>query len=102
MYAHLIHPLSSKSKVGQALTEFSDNFGIHDLLMSDGAPEILDLGTGVMNECGRPKCLNTKLIFDMGTGAERRGRAINRAKPIGRGHANPSVQGIMLLSLQTV
>jgi hypothetical protein len=40
------------------------------------------------------KYLNAELIFDMGTGAERRGRVIKRAKgttgqPIGRGHANP-------------
>ncbi len=40
------------------------------------------------------KYLNTELIFDMGTGAVRRGRVIKRAKgttgqPIGRGHANP-------------
>jgi hypothetical protein len=40
------------------------------------------------------KYLNTELIFDMGTGAERRGRVIKRAKgttgqSIGRGHANP-------------
>jgi hypothetical protein len=40
------------------------------------------------------KYLNAELIFDMGTGAERRGRVIKRAKgttgqPVGRGHANP-------------
>ena len=36
-----IHPLSSKSKVGQALTEFADDVGIPDSLMTDGAPEII-------------------------------------------------------------
>ena len=50
-----IHPLSSKSKVGQALTEFSDDVGIPDSLMTDGAPEIVGPGTEFMKEANRLK-----------------------------------------------
>jgi hypothetical protein len=50
-----IHPLSSKSKVGQALTEFSDDVGIPDLLMTNGAPEIVGPGTEFMKEANRLK-----------------------------------------------
>ena len=40
------------------------------------------------------KYLNTELIFDVGTGHERKGCVVKRAKgtsgePIGRAHANP-------------
>jgi hypothetical protein len=40
------------------------------------------------------KYINAELIFDVGTGSERRGRAVKRAKgtsgkPIGRAHSNP-------------
>ena len=40
------------------------------------------------------KYLNTELIFDVGTGSERKGRVVKRAKgtsgdPIGRAHSNP-------------
>ena len=51
----LIHPLSLKSKVGQALTEFSDDGGIPDLLMTDGALEMIGLGTDFMKEVNRLK-----------------------------------------------
>jgi hypothetical protein len=50
-----IHPLSSKSKVGQALTEFTDDVGIPDSLMTDGAPEIIGPGTEFMKEVSRLK-----------------------------------------------
>ena len=50
-----IHPLSSKSKVGQALTEFTDDVGIPDSLMTDGAPEIIGPGTEFMKEVNRLK-----------------------------------------------
>jgi hypothetical protein len=53
-----IHPLSSKSKVGQALTEFSDDVGIPDLLMTDGAPEIVGPGTEFMKEAN---CLKVRM-----------------------------------------
>ena len=51
----LIHPLSSKSKVGQALTEFLDDVGFPDSLMTDGAPEIVGPGTEFMKEVNRLK-----------------------------------------------
>jgi hypothetical protein len=50
-----IHPLSSKSKVGQALTEFTDDVGIPDSLMTDGAPETIGPGTEFMKEVSRLK-----------------------------------------------
>ena len=71
---------------GVTTTPADDEYG--DML----APEALeadDMSDEIMD-----KYLNTELIFDMGTGAERRGRVIKRAKgttgqPIGRSHANP-------------
>ena len=35
------HPLNTKSRVAQTLTEFADEVGIPDTLLSDGAPEIV-------------------------------------------------------------
>jgi hypothetical protein len=39
----------------QALTEFSDNVGNPDLLMTDGAPEIFGPRTELMKEVNRLK-----------------------------------------------
>ena len=50
-----VHPLSSKSKVSQALTEFSDDVGIPDSLMTDGAPECVGPRTDFMKEVNRLK-----------------------------------------------
>lgn len=36
-----VHPLSTKSRVAQALTEFVNDVGIPDTLLSDGAPEVV-------------------------------------------------------------
>jgi hypothetical protein len=46
----IVHPLSSKAKVAQALTEFADNVGIPDSLLSDGAPVIVGSRTDFMKE----------------------------------------------------
>ena len=69
-----------------ATTPTMDEYG--DMLTPD-ALEADDVNDKVIK-----KYLNTELILDMGTGAERRGRVIKRAKrttgqSIGRGHANP-------------
>ena len=50
-----IHPLISKSKVGQALTEFTDDVGIPDSIMTDGATEIVGPKTEFMKEVNRLK-----------------------------------------------
>ena len=50
-----VHPLSSKSRVAQALTEFSDDVGIPDSLMTDGAPELVGPKTEFMKEVNRLK-----------------------------------------------
>jgi hypothetical protein len=50
-----VHPLDSKSKVAQALTEFADNVGIPDSLLSDGAPEGIGPKTDFMKEVNRLK-----------------------------------------------
>ena len=52
-------------------------------------PEFDDVDDGLME-----KCLNAELIFDAGTGNERKCCVVKRAKgtsgePIGRAHANP-------------
>ena len=65
-----------------AVDEYGDMIVLESLEADDIDDEVLD------------KYLNAELIFDMGTGAERRGRVIKRAKgttgqPVGRGHANP-------------
>ena len=64
------------------IEEYSDMVTPDMLEADDVGNEILD------------KYLNAELIFDIGTGAERRGRVIKRAKgttgePMGRGHTNP-------------
>jgi hypothetical protein len=64
------------------IEEYGDMVTPDTLEADDVGNEILD------------KYLNAELIFDIGTGAERRGRVIKRAKgttgqPIGRGHTNP-------------
>ena len=51
-----VHPLDSKAKVAQALTEFSDNVGIPDTLsLSDGAVEGTGRHTDFMKEVNRLK-----------------------------------------------
>jgi hypothetical protein len=50
-----VHPLSSKSRVAQALTEFTDDVGIPDNLTSDGAPEIVGRNTEFTKEVNRMK-----------------------------------------------
>jgi hypothetical protein len=50
-----VHPLDSKAKVAQALTEFADDVGIPDSLLSDGAPEIVGPRTDFMKEVNRLK-----------------------------------------------
>ena len=50
-----VHPLVSKGKVAQALTEFADNVGIPDTLLSDGAPEMVGPKTELMKEVNRLK-----------------------------------------------
>ena len=50
-----VHPLRSKAKFVQALTEFADNVGIPDSLLSDGAPEIVGPRTDFMKEVNRLK-----------------------------------------------
>ena len=49
-----MHPLDSKAKV-TALTEFSDNVGIPDTLLSDGAVEVTGRHTDFMKEVNRLK-----------------------------------------------
>ena len=50
-----VHPLSSKAKVAQALTEFADDVGIPDTLLSDGATEVTGKHTDFMKEINRLK-----------------------------------------------
>ncbi len=50
-----VHPLSSKAKVAQALTEFADDVGIPDTLLSDGATEVTGKHTDFMKEVNRLK-----------------------------------------------
>ena len=50
-----VHPLVSKGKVAQALTEFADDVGIPDTLLSDGAPEMVGPKTEFMKEVNRLK-----------------------------------------------
>jgi hypothetical protein len=47
--------LESKAKVAQALTEFTDDVGIPDTLLSDGAAEIVGPKTDFMKEVNRLK-----------------------------------------------
>ena len=50
-----MHPLISKARVGQALTEFVDDVGIPDMLLSDLAPEMTGTNTEFMEEVNRLK-----------------------------------------------
>ncbi len=50
-----VHPLDSKAKVAQALTEFANDVGIPDSLLSDGAPEIFGPRTDFIKEVSRLK-----------------------------------------------
>ena len=50
-----VHPSVSKGKVAQALTEFADDVGMHDTLLSDGAPEMVGPKTEFMKEVNRLK-----------------------------------------------
>ncbi len=45
-----VHPLESKAKVAQALTEFTDNVGNPDSLLSNGVPEKVGPRTDFMKE----------------------------------------------------
>jgi hypothetical protein len=47
--------LESKAKVAQALTEFTDDVGIPDTLLSDGAAEVVGPNTDFMKEVNRLK-----------------------------------------------
>ncbi len=49
------HPLDSKAKVAPALTDFADNVGIPNSLLSDGAPKIVGPTTAFMKEVNRLK-----------------------------------------------
>ena len=50
-----VYPLVLKGKVAQALTEFADDVGIPDTLLSDGAPEMVGTKTEFMKEVNRLK-----------------------------------------------
>ena len=50
-----MHPLESKAKVAQALTEFTDDVGIPDTLFSDGAAEVVGPRTDFMKEVNQLK-----------------------------------------------
>ena len=50
-----MHPLVLKGRVAQALTEFADDVGIPDTLLSDGAPEMVGPKTEFMKEEKRLK-----------------------------------------------
>ena len=50
-----VHPLDSKAKIAQSLTEFTDDVGIPDTLLSDGAPEVVGSKTDFMKEVNRLK-----------------------------------------------
>jgi hypothetical protein len=50
-----VHPLNSKARVAQALTEFTDDVGIPDTLLSDGAAEVTGQHTDFMKEVNRLK-----------------------------------------------
>ncbi len=50
-----VHPLDSKAKVAQVLTNFADDVGIPNSLLSEGAPEIVKPRTNFMKEVNRLK-----------------------------------------------
>ena len=50
-----VHPMTSKSRVGVTLTEFTDDIGIPDTLTSDGAMEMVGAKTEFMREVNRLK-----------------------------------------------
>ena len=50
-----VHLLDSRAKVAQSLTEFADDVGISDTLLSDGAPEVVGPKTVFMKEVNRLK-----------------------------------------------
>ena len=51
-----VHPLlNSKAKVAQTLTDFADDVGIPDMLLSDGAAEVTGQHTDFMKEVNRLK-----------------------------------------------
>jgi hypothetical protein len=50
-----VHPVNSKARVAQALTEFTDDFGVPDTLLSDGDAEVTGQHTDVMKEVNRLK-----------------------------------------------
>ena len=52
-----VHPLDSKVKVAQALTEFANTVGIPDSLLSDGAHKIVGPKTDFMKEVVRLKIM---------------------------------------------
>jgi hypothetical protein len=58
-----VHPLNSKaSRVAQALTEFTDDDGIPDTLLSDGAAEVTGQHTDFMKEVNRLKISQTETL----------------------------------------
>jgi hypothetical protein len=50
-----VHPLNLEARVAQALTEFTDNVGIPDMLLSDGAAEVTGQHTDFMKKVNRLK-----------------------------------------------
>ena len=50
-----VHPLNLKARVAQALTEFTDNVGTPDTLLSDGAAEVSGQHTDFMKKVNRLK-----------------------------------------------
>ena len=68
------------------VTNVEENYG--DMLVPE-AMDADDIDDEILD-----KYLNAELIFDVGTGSERKGRVVKRAKgtsgdPIGRAHSNP-------------
>ena len=47
--------MASKSRIGQSLTDFSDDIGIPDTLTTDGAPEAVGPNSDFVKEANRLK-----------------------------------------------
>ena len=74
--------VTTSNQVPTELGEYGD-------MTTPDAPEADDMKDDIMD-----KYLNVELIMDVGSGSERKGRVLKRAKgstgePIGRAHANP-------------
>ena len=50
-----VYPMASKSRIGQSLTDFSDDIGIPDTLTTDGAPEAVGPNSDFVKEANRLK-----------------------------------------------